>query len=89
MDHMTMKYTTKLYFYFFFYFYKMESNFFSVPLPCIVSDWSNWSAPDASGVRFRVRYMIRPALNGGKECQDLIVKSVLTKPQWNQLLCSE
>jgi hypothetical protein len=28
--------------------------------------------PDASGVRFRVRYMIRPALNGGKECADLI-----------------
>jgi hypothetical protein len=47
-------------------------DFFTVPLPCIVSDWSNWSAPDASGVRFRVRYMIRPALNGGKECQDLI-----------------
>ena len=46
--------------------------FIPVPLPCIVSDWSNWSAPDASGVRFRVRYMIRPALNGGKECQDLI-----------------
>jgi hypothetical protein len=46
--------------------------FITVPLPCIVSDWSNWSAPDASGVRFRVRYMIRPALNGGKECPDLI-----------------
>ena len=46
--------------------------FFPVPLPCIVTDWSNWSAPDASGVRFRVRYMTRPALNGGKECPDLI-----------------
>jgi hypothetical protein len=46
--------------------------FLSVPLPCIVADWSKWSAPDASGVRFRVRYMIRPALNGGKECPDLI-----------------
>jgi hypothetical protein len=45
---------------------------FTVPLPCIVSDWSDWSAPDASGVRFRVRYMTRPALNGGKECPDLI-----------------
>ena len=46
--------------------------FILVPLPCIVTDWSNWSAPDASGVRFRVRYMTRPALNGGKECPDLI-----------------
>jgi hypothetical protein len=44
----------------------------TVPLPCIVGDWSNWSAPDASGVRFRVRYMERPPLNGGKECPDLI-----------------
>ena len=46
--------------------------FFTVPLPCIVGDWSNWSAPDATGSRFRVRYMERPALNGGKECPDLI-----------------
>jgi hypothetical protein len=22
--------------------------FITVPLPCIVSDWSNWSAPDAN-----------------------------------------
>ena len=44
----------------------------SVPLPCIVADWSNWSAPDSTGVRFRYRYMIRPALNGGKECPDLM-----------------
>ena len=47
-------------------------NFFTVPLPCIVSEWSKWSAPDASGTRYRVRYMLRPALNGGKECADLI-----------------
>ena len=47
-------------------------NFFTVPLPCIVSEWTAWSTPDATGVRFRYRYMIRPALNGGKECQDLI-----------------
>ena len=46
--------------------------FFTVPLPCIVGDWSNWSAPDATGSRFRVRYMERPALNGGKECSDLL-----------------
>jgi hypothetical protein len=36
----------------------------TVPLPCIVSDWTTWSTPDATGVRFRYRYMIRPALNG-------------------------
>jgi hypothetical protein len=44
----------------------------SVPLPCIVTDWSNWSAPDSTGVRFRYRYMTRPSLNGGKECPDLM-----------------
>ena len=37
-----------------------------------MSDWSNWSEPDATGTRFRVRMMLRPALNGGKECEDLI-----------------
>ena len=52
--------------------FKKQMWFLLVPLPCIVSDWSNWSAPDASGVRFRVRYMTKPALNGGKECPDLI-----------------
>ena len=46
--------------------------FFTVPLPCIVSEWTKWSAPDATGTRYRVRYMLRPALNGGKECSDLI-----------------
>jgi len=37
-----------------------------------VSEWTAWSAPDATGVRFRYRYMIRPPLNGGKECPDLL-----------------
>ena len=44
----------------------------SVPLPCIVSEWTAWSAPDATGTRYRVRYTLRPALNGGKECPDLM-----------------
>jgi len=44
----------------------------TVPLPCIVTDWTNWSAPDATGSRFRYRMMLRPALNGGKECPDLL-----------------
>ena len=46
--------------------------FISVPLPCIVSEWTAWSEPDATGTRFRFRMMLRPALNGGKECPDLI-----------------
>ena len=37
-----------------------------------MSEWTTWSAPDATGVRFRYRMMLRPALNGGKECQDLL-----------------
>jgi hypothetical protein len=44
----------------------------SVPLPCIVGPWTTWSAPDASGSRFRYRVMLRPALNGGKTCPELI-----------------
>jgi len=37
-----------------------------------VSEWTTWSAPDATGVRFRYRYMTRPALNGGNECPALL-----------------
>ena len=44
----------------------------SVPLPCIMSDWTAWTAPDATGTVYRVRYVVRPALNGGKECEDLM-----------------
>ena len=43
-----------------------------VPLPCIMSDWSNWSDVDATGTTYRFRYVLRPALNGGKECEDLL-----------------
>ena len=49
-----------------------SENYFSVPLPCIVGDWSAWSQPDATGTRYRIRFMARPPLNGGKECPDLI-----------------
>ena len=45
---------------------------FSVKLPCIVSDWSEWSSPDATGTIYRHRMMTRPALNGGKECPELM-----------------
>ena len=45
---------------------------FIVPLPCIVPDWTTWSEPDATGTMFRFRMMLRPALNGGKECPDLM-----------------
>ena len=44
----------------------------SVPLPCIMSEWTKWSTVDASGTIFRYRYVVRPALNGGKECEDLL-----------------
>ena len=47
-------------------------HFITVPLPCIVGDWTNWSAPDATGSRFRYRMMLRPPLNGGKTCPELI-----------------
>ena len=43
-----------------------------VPLPCIMSDWSNWSDVDATGSSYRYRYVLRPALNGGKKCDDLL-----------------
>jgi len=37
-----------------------------------MSDWSNWSDVDATGSSYRYRYVLRPALNGGKECDDLL-----------------
>ena len=43
-----------------------------VPLPCIVGPWSSWSQPDATGTRSRIRYVVRPPLNGGHACPDLI-----------------
>jgi hypothetical protein len=47
---------------------------FTVPLPCIMSDWSNWSDVDATGASYRYRYVLRPALNGGKKCDDLLLQ---------------
>jgi hypothetical protein len=46
--------------------------FITVQLPCIMSEWTKWSAPDATGTRFRYRMVLRPALNGGKACEDLL-----------------
>jgi hypothetical protein len=40
--------------------------------PCIMSDWSNWSNVDATGSSYRYRYVLRPALNGGKKCDDIL-----------------
>ena len=37
-----------------------------------MSPWTAWSKPDASGTIYRVRMVLRPALNGGKECEDLM-----------------
>ena len=41
---------------------------FSVPLPCIMSEWTSWAGPDSTGTFYRYRWVLRPALNGGKEC---------------------
>jgi hypothetical protein len=37
-----------------------------------MSDWTKWSVVDDSGTTYRYRYVLRPALNGGKECADLL-----------------
>ena len=37
-----------------------------------MSEWTKWSSVDASGTVFRYRYVLRPALNGGKACEDLL-----------------
>ena len=47
-------------------------NFFSVKLPCIVSDWTAWTSPDATGTIYRYRMVVRPAINGGEECPELL-----------------
>jgi hypothetical protein len=54
------------------FFLRYFLNIFSVPLPCIMSDWTNWSDVDATGSSYRYRYVLRPALNGGKACKDLL-----------------
>lgn len=45
---------------------------FTVQLPCIVTEWNVWTVVDATGVSYRYRYIVRPALNGGAECPPLI-----------------
>lgn len=47
-------------------------NSFQVPLPCLVSNWSKWIGPDATGSVYRVRMVVRPSINGGEKCPDLI-----------------
>jgi len=37
-----------------------------------VSPWTEWSNQDPSGKRIRIRTVIRPALNGGAQCPDLM-----------------
>lgn len=37
-----------------------------------MSDWSKWIGPDASGSVYRVRMVVRPSINGGERCPDLI-----------------
>ena len=45
---------------------------FSVPLPCLVSDWSAWSSMDATGMSYRTRMVTRPPINIDAECPPLI-----------------
>lgn len=45
---------------------------FAVPLPCIVSDWTEWSSPDATGTSYRNRMVLRPPLNVDGECPPLL-----------------
>lgn len=45
---------------------------FIVPLPCIMGPWSSWVGPDQTGTMYRYRQVIRPALNGGEKCDDLM-----------------
>ena len=37
-----------------------------------MSDWTKWSVVDDSGTTYRYRYVLRPALNGGKKCDDIL-----------------
>ena len=37
-----------------------------------MSEWTPWTKPDATGTIYRYRYVLRPALNKGKECEDLM-----------------
>lgn len=37
-----------------------------------MSPWTEWTKPDATGTTYRVRYVLRPSVNGGKECEDLM-----------------
>jgi hypothetical protein len=37
-----------------------------------MSEWTKWSSVDASGTVFRYRYVLRPALDSGKACEDLL-----------------
>lgn len=40
-------------------------------MPCIMSAWTNWQAPDATGTIYRYRAVVRPPLNGGNKCEEL------------------
>ncbi|XP_071136498.1 uncharacterized protein [Mytilus edulis] len=41
------------------------------PLPCVLSEWSNWSAPDDLGTVSRRRNVITLATGNDEECGDL------------------
>ena len=37
-----------------------------------MSEWVDWSAPDATGTSFRYRFVTRPPINVDGECPPLI-----------------
>jgi hypothetical protein len=44
----------------------------TVSLDCVVSDWSAWTTSDQTGTVTRIRMQVRPAINGGKKCPNMI-----------------
>jgi len=44
----------------------------TVSLDCVVSDWSAWTTADQTGTVTRIRMQVRPAINGGKKCPNMI-----------------
>ena len=56
-------------------------------LPCIVSEWTAWTQADPSGKRFRSRMVLRPALNGGQECPELLEQDLGIDIEYSNLKC--
>lgn len=51
--------------------YNIYLCFVVVDQPCVVSEWSYWSAPDSNGVSRRTREVLRATVGEGQDCPDL------------------